>query len=318
MSGILVLGERCGDRLSSISRELIAAAGELSAQGAGPIALGLVEAAREADASTSARPREPHAMETAVAELIEQRRPALVLAGHTKETLGFAPALAARGGHGFACDVTGLAWDERGARAECPAAGAQDASAAAGAIAELDFPGRQTVVLLLRPGAFAVAASAPAIEQLQLQLDPGAARTELLGRGERTSEEPELSDASVLLAIGRGALAGTESALTMARAQRLAAQLGATLSVTGALVEAGLAPGARKVGVSGKRVAPRVYIALGISGAPQHLAGITAAQTVIAVNSDPQARIFEVADHGAVADLFEVVSELERLLARND
>jgi electron transfer flavoprotein alpha subunit len=91
--------------------------------------------------------------------------------------------------------------------------------------------------------------------------------------------------------------------------------MGATLAVSGPLVEAGLASRTRKVGQSGKTVAPRVYLALGISGAPQHLAGMSAARTIIAVNSDRGARIFDVAHHGAVADLFEVAAELERQLA---
>ena len=82
----------------------------------------------------------------------------------------------------------------------------------------------------------------------------------------------------------------------------------------GALVEAGLAPAARKVGVSGSRVAPRLYLALGVSGAPQHLGGIARSHTIVAVNSDPDARIFEVAHYGAVADAYEVVGELERQL----
>ena len=80
------------------------------------------------------------------------------------------------------------------------------------------------------------------------------------------------------------------------------------------VVDSGWASRARKVGQSGRTVAPRVYLALGISGAAQHLSGMSRSQTIIAVNSDPRARIFDVAHYGAVADLFEVADELERQL----
>jgi len=85
--------------------------------------------------------------------------------------------------------------------------------------------------------------------------------------------------------------------------------------VSGPLVEAGWASRTRKVGQSGKTVAPRVYLALGISGAAQHLAGMSRSRTIVAVNSDPGARIFDFAHYGAVADLFEIADELERLSA---
>ena len=87
-------------------------------------------------------------------------------------------------------------------------------------------------------------------------------------------------------------------------------RLGATLSVSRPLVDAGWVPNARQVGQSGKTVKPKVYLALGISGAVQHLAGMQNADTIIAVNTDPEAPIFRVAHYGAVADLFDVADEL--------
>ena len=97
----------------------------------------------------------------------------------------------------------------------------------------------------------------------------------------------------------------------MLRFAALAERMGATLAASGPPVEAGWMPRTRKVGQSGMTVSPRVYLAFGISGAPQHLAGIAGAGTIIAVNSDPDARIFDVAHYGAVADLFEVAAALE-------
>ena len=100
----------------------------------------------------------------------------------------------------------------------------------------------------------------------------------------------------------------------IARFEELAERLGATLSVSRPLVDAGWVPGARQVGQSGKTVKPRVYLALGISGAVQHLAGMRTAETIIAVNTDPEAPIFGVAHYGAVMDMFELADELEQAL----
>ena len=110
-----------------------------------------------------------------------------------------------------------------------------------------------------------------------------------------------------LLSIGRG----VEDQDDIPRFEELAERLGATLSVSRPLVDAGWMPSARQVGQSGKTVKPRVYLALGISGAVQHLAGMRTAETIIAVNTDPEAPIFGVAHYGAVADMFELADELE-------
>jgi electron transfer flavoprotein alpha subunit len=324
MSGIVVLAEARDGALRPSSFELIDAARELSAQGAGPVTVALVDRDAEALAQALAvdgvqeilavptpEPRfEAHVTQAAVEQLIAQRRPSLVLAGHTLDSLGFAPAVAARGAHGFASDVTALSWSEHGARVRRPAYGEQ-------LIAELDFPGKETVVLLLRPGAFAASAGDGAamkageamVELLALDL-AASARSERVELRDAPSGGADLAKADFVLAIGRGAA----SAGQVAELEQLAARIGATLAVSGPLVEAGWAARARKVGVSGKTVAPRVYLALGISGAAQHTAGMSRARTIIAVNSDSRARIFDVAHYGAVADLFDVAAELERAL----
>ncbi|HTA35377.1 MAG TPA: electron transfer flavoprotein subunit alpha/FixB family protein, partial [Solirubrobacteraceae bacterium] len=202
-------------------------------------------------------------------------------------------------------------------------------------IAELDFPGKATVVLLLRPGAFASAdagegRSANASAGFERQRDATrqrdaigearvtrvvldlaeAARSERVELREAPAGDVDIAKADFLLAIGRG----VGSVEKMARIERLVELIGATLAVSGPLVEAGWGSRTRKVGLSGKTVAPRVYLALGISGAAQHLGGMSRSRTIIAVNSDPGARIFDVAHHGAVADLFEIADALERRL----
>jgi electron transfer flavoprotein alpha subunit len=320
MREVMVLAEARRGELRPVSLELIGAARALSEHGAGPVTVVLIGHDAEAQAGAVAiagvqrvlavpapQPHfEAHVTQAAVEALIERRRPSLVLAGHTIDSLGFAPAIAARGGHGFASDVTTVSWTDRGATAQRPAYGEE-------LVAELDFPGKETVLLLLRPGAFAAAEGAGEkveSERLELELST-AARTERIELREAPSGELDIAKADFLLALGRG----IGSAESLPRLERLAETIGATVCVSGPLVEAGWASRTLKVGQSGKTVAPRVYLALGISGAAQHLAGMSRSRTIVAVNSDPGARIFDFAHYGAVADLFEIADELERLSA---
>jgi electron transfer flavoprotein alpha subunit len=263
---------------------------------------------------------EAHVWQAAVEGLIAARGPSAVLASHTVDALGFAPAAAARAGLGFASDVTGASWGEQGLSA-------RRGAYAERLVAELDFPGKATVLLLLRPGAFQTrdpaaaqgASPGPAIDaadqppapstRLELDLD-GRARTETLELREAPRGEIDIARADFLLSIGRG----VKDAGDIPRFERLAELLGAVLSASGPLAEAGWVSKARKVGRSGRTVAPRVYLALGISGAAPHLAGMSEARTIIAVNTDPNARIFDVAHYGAAVDLFEIAAELERRL----
>ena len=143
----------------------------------------------------------------------------------------------------------------------------------------------------------------------KLALD-GVAVTEHVGFEEVQDTDVDITKAPFLLSIGRG----VEDKDDIPRFEALAERFGATLSVSRPLVDAGWMPSARQVGQSGKTVKPRVYLALGISGAVQHLAGMRTAETIIAVNTDPEAPIFGVAHYGAVADLFEVADELEQAL----
>jgi electron transfer flavoprotein alpha subunit len=319
VSGIVVLAEARHGELRPVSLELIGAAQRLSEQGAGPVSAVLIghdDAALAAAVSvagvrevlsvpTPYEHFEAHVVQAAVEQLIAQRRPSLVLAGHTIDALGFAPAVAARGALGFASDVTDVAWSERGVLVRRPAYGEE-------LIAELDFPGKETVVLLLRPGAFAAAdgdEGDATVERVELDL-AGRARSERVELREAPVGNVDLAKADFVLAIGRG----VASAERVPELERLATRIGAALAVSGPLVESGWASRALKVGQSGKTVAPRVYLALGISGAAQHLAGMSSSRTIVAVNSDPGARIFDIAHYGAVADLFDVAAELERRL----
>ena len=261
---------------------------------------------------------EAHVAQRALEALIEQREPAVVLAGHTIDSLGFAPAVAARGLHGFASDITAVSWSEQGVLAERAAYGEQP-DRRARLSRKADRPALAARRRDRAGGAIGRArgASGEAGSRWRLRVDrpcgarsPGRGAQRALGAARPPAGEVDITKADFLLSLGRG----IEHAERIPRLERLAERMGATVSVSGPLVEAGWASPARKVGQSGKTVAPRVYLALGISGAAQHIAGISGARTIIAVNSDPNARIFDVAHYGAVADLFEVADELERQL----
>jgi electron transfer flavoprotein alpha subunit len=311
MSGILVIVESRRGELRDVSLELIGAALPVKDDAGGRLAVAAIGAGADQHAAalgadgvdevlTVEAPGEhfePHVHAAAVEALIEQEQPALVLVGHTIDSLGFGPALAARRGLGFASDVTRFGWDGGPVATRGGYGGKVEV--------ELDFPGKDCVLLTLRAGAFTAvegSGGAPA-RAVEVQAEP---RTEHVGFREVETGDVDITKADFLLSIGRG----IEDKDAIEQFEELADKMGATLSVSRPLVDAGWVPNARQVGQSGKTVKPKVYLALGISGAVQHLAGMQTAETIIAVNTDPEAPIFNVAHYGAVADLFDVADEL--------
>jgi electron transfer flavoprotein alpha subunit len=163
-------------------------------------------------------------------------------------------------------------------------------------------------VLTIRPSEWPAAESMgeASIESFELDLDESALGSTVNGFEEVAGGDVDITDANVLVSVGRGI--DDEDNLVLIEA--LADSLGATLSSSRPIVDNGWLPANRQVGQSGKVVTPDVYIAIGISGAVQHVAGMKGADTIVAINTDSNAPIYDIADYGIVDDLFDVVPAL--------
>jgi electron transfer flavoprotein alpha subunit len=233
-----------------------------------------------------------------LAHLVEAKAPAAVLVAATSEGREVAGRLAVKTGSGVLTDVTGLG---DGLTAEQPIFG--------GAITVQSRVRTGTPIVAVRPNAVSPepAAGAAEIEAVGFSVSEDARAARVTGRviAER-GERPELTEASIVVSGGRGLGSGEHFALI----EQLADSLGAAVGASRAATDAGWYPHQFQVGQTGKTVSPQLYVAIGISGAIQHRAGMQTSKTIMVVNKDPEAPIFELADFGVVGDLFKVVPQL--------
>jgi electron transfer flavoprotein alpha subunit len=183
---------------------------------------------------------------------------------------------------------------------------------AGNAIITVEAPAGQTVVATVRTASWPEAArggSAP-VEVVPVDAAALPSHTRYVGLAAGKSDRPDLQGARRVVSGGRGV--GSEENFRIVYS--LADKLGAAVGASRAAVDAGYCPNEMQVGQTGKIIAPELYVAIGISGAIQHLTGIKDAGTIVAINKDPEAAIFEVADIGLVGDLFQLLPEIERAL----
>jgi electron transfer flavoprotein alpha subunit len=207
-----------------------------------------------------------------------------------------APRCAAALGVGAIADVTGLEMEGDAFVASRPVYSGK-------AFATVDAGGKNPQVISLRPNVFAaeeVGGSAEVVALDGLALSIRAVVKELVSTG---GDELDVAEADVIVSGGRG-IKGPEN---FALIRELASELGAAVGASRAVVDAGWIEHAHQVGQTGKVVSPSLYIAAGISGAIQHLAGMSSSKVIVAINKDPDAPIFKVADYGVVGDLFTVI-----------
>lgn len=316
--GILVVAEHMRGAVSETTLQAITAAIEMKADGAGPISVCVIShdppalvGSVSVDGIDSIIQVEVPVAEfdsdmytAALRELVEEMRPAVVLLASSTTGLALGPGVAALLGLGFASDVVACTATDGTITARRPFyAGKVEA--------ELEFPEGVPVVLLLRSGAWAPALVGGSATISSFQASDGATTSRLRHSGfvDPVADEFDLTKSDVILAIGRGV--GERD--NIARFEALAERMGVTLASSRPLVDAGWIPHSRQVGQSGVTVKPRLYIAMGISGAMQHIIGMKGSDVVMAINKDPHAPIFGVAQVGATADIFDVAEELELL-----
>ena len=314
---ILVISEQKDGRLNRASWEAIAAAQVLAA-GTSPITVAVFGADVDAAAQELAAADvaavwavshpslggyTPDAFVAAVAEVVEALSPSHVCFPHTYQTRDFAPVLAARLDRTLVTDVTSVTRRDGTAVFTRPMFQGK-------LVAEVAADGPAPHLISWQIGSFradaaARGAGAP-VTRRTAALNGASLRQTAEAPFQESKAAVDLSQAERIVAVGRGIKAQEHVAL----AEQLAKAFGAELAASRPICDNGWLPMERQIGSSGQTVAPKLYVAIGISGAIQHLVGMKGARTIVAINKDAEAPIFEVADYGIQGDLFELAPAL--------
>jgi len=314
---ILVVAEQREGKLNRASWEVVAAAQQMA--GGAPVkvvVLGGAAGQVPADLAAAAvaevlvaehpalEPYTPDAFVMALQGLIEREQPQVVAFPHTYQTRDFAPMLAARMRRALVTDVTAVKGAGASATFSRPMFQGK-------LTAEVRPQGAPPHLVSFQIGAFRADAvqkgSSPApVTAVAVDIDVSRIRQKPEAPFQEAKAAVDLSQAERIVAVGRG----IKSQENLALAERLAKALGAEVAASRPICDNGWLPMERQIGSSGQTVAPKLYIALGISGAIQHLVGMKGSRTIVAINKDADAPIFEVADYGIVGDLFEITPAL--------
>lgn len=315
MADILVLAEHRGGALRDITWELIACGNELARQAGGSVSVALLGsgvgelaeqlAARGANVVLVDNERLANFVsddyQQALLQIIAQRGPAVVLMGHTACGLELAPSLAASLAAPLISDCIGLAMEDGALTATRQLYGGK-------VNAEVICKPSDRYLATVRSGAFEAveAGQGGAVETADVTFEADTGLKRFIEYLESEVGEVDITQAEIIVAVGRG----VKEQKDMELVEDFASAIGGVLACSRPIVDKKWLAKDRQVGSSGKTVSPKLYIALGISGSFQHLAGIKGG-TIVAVNKDPNAPFFTVADYGIVADLFKVLPVLK-------
>lgn len=316
---ILVIVEQREGKLNRVSFETIAGAQAMAAETgwtleAAVAGSGVGEIANEVAAKKLAKvyavesaklePYTPDGFIAALKQFIGQRAPRLVLMPHTYQVRDFAPQLAAALGCTLVSDCTGFRKEDNGLLFTRQMFQGKFA-------ADVAVGGDPPYFVTFQTGAFradkaeAGAGAAP-VETVNVEIGEGVIRTHPEAPFKEAKQAVDLTQAEIIVAVGRG----IKEQKNIDLAKQLADALGGELAASRPICDSGWLPMDRQIGSSGQTVAPKLYLALGISGAIQHIVGMKGSRTIVAVNKDAEAPIFEVADFGVVGNLFDIVPPL--------
>jgi electron transfer flavoprotein alpha subunit len=312
MSDVLAVAEHRRGELRDVSHELVTAGRELADATGGSLHLAVIsgDVGEYAEKLDREGVDAVHTVDVgeefnhdvyvqATEALYDAVGPQYVLAPNTVNGLDYTPALARRLDLPLVTDATEMEVDNGlSVTREFYASKTEG---------NVDVAGDRAVVTV-RPGEWPAAEGVgdATVEAFDADIDEEAVRSTVTGYEEVGAGDVDISEAEVLVSVGRG----IDEEENIEIIEELADAMGATVSASRPIVDNGWLPQDRQVGQSGKKVTPDIYIAVGISGAVQHVAGMKGSDTIIAVNTDPSAPIFDIADYGIVDDLFDVVPAL--------